>query len=82
MNAGSQVTASVTVNQASADPFVISLSSSDTTQITVPSTVTLPAGETTVNFQMTATSSASTEAFITATGNGVDKEGQETVCVP
>jgi uncharacterized repeat protein (TIGR03803 family) len=47
------VTATLAVSHAPAGPLVFTLSSSDPTAATVPATVTLPAGETSVTFPVT-----------------------------
>jgi len=50
---GVAVTGTVTVSAAPATDLVVSLSSSDLTAITVPATVTIPAGQTSATFQLT-----------------------------
>jgi hypothetical protein len=60
-------TATVTRNTAPTGPLVVSLSSSDPTEATVPLTVTLPSGETSVSFPITSLNDGVTDGNQTVT---------------
>ena len=47
------ITGAVTVSAAPATPLVVALSSSETSEVTVPATVTIPAGQTSIPFSLT-----------------------------
>ncbi len=57
----------VTVSEAPGDDVVVSLSSDDTTEATVPATVTIPAGQTSATFDVTITDDAEVDGAQTAT---------------
>ena len=56
VTSGSSASCTVTINKIAPSPngATVSLSSSDTTKFTVPATVTIPPGQTTVTFLVTA----------------------------
>lgn len=70
MTAGSSQPATLVVDNPGASDTTISLASSDTSQLVVPDSVTVPAGQTQVTFTVTATASASTSAAVAASANG------------
>ena len=51
---GAQATATITRNTSTTSALIVSLSSSDPTKATVPATVTIPAGQTSVSFAVAA----------------------------
>jgi hypothetical protein len=73
MTPSSNATLTVQVDNAGIESTVINLTSSDTSQLTVPASVTVPAGQTQVQFTATTTSTASTSATVEASANNVNK---------
>ncbi len=61
------VTGTITVNAAPASPVAVSLTSSDPTAVQVPATVTIPAGQTAVNFTITVVDDTKIDGTQTAT---------------
>jgi len=74
MYASTQATATLTVNQAGTTPTQMTVTSSDPSQLTVPSTITVPAGVTEYQFTVTTTASASTSANVQVSANGYNAE--------
>lgn len=73
---GESLNASVSVNAAPSADLIVSLESSDTSELIVPSTVTIPAGQTSTNFTLTAVDDSvvdgSQPATIIATASGLN----------
>ncbi len=71
---GATATATISRNTDTTDPLVVVLTSGDPTEATVPSTVTIPAGQTSVSFTVNAVQAGNTsgtqyvQIFATATG--------------
>jgi YD repeat-containing protein len=73
---GATATATITRNTSTADPLVVTLSSSAPIKATVPSTVTIPAGQTSATFSVNAINDGIPDGLqqvqITATATGLD----------
>ncbi len=67
---GMNGTVTVTVDQAGSTDTTLYISTSNPSALSVPSSVDLPAGQTQVQFRVTASVSASGSPTVTATANG------------
>jgi GH25 family lysozyme M1 (1,4-beta-N-acetylmuramidase) len=72
----------VVMNQAASSDTVVSISTSAPSALQVPSNVDVPAGQTQVEFQVTASSSASGTATVTAGSNGTYTTSNSITFVP
>src|SRR5262249_34189768 len=73
---GAEATAYVTRNTSTANPLVVTLASSDPSKASVPSTVTIPAGQSTVSFMVNAIDAHTPDGLqhvqISASATGLD----------
>jgi hypothetical protein len=83
-NAGTNAaTGTLTLSQAQGQDLVVSLASSDTSEVTVPASVTIPAGQTTATFELAAVDDAISDGpssvTITATAGSLNATASVTV---
>ncbi len=74
LSPGSSGPAYLELTSTSSTNTVVTLTSSNTSQLTVPATVTVPAGSLEGYFTVTATPTATTSAYVTGSCNGGEVE--------